>query len=87
MPKEDFAAKRSRYTEEQTAFALKQAELGTPVGEVVRKMWTTEKACYNWKKKYGAASLNSGGLSSLRKKIKTCQQILPLPRGTERIHE
>jgi putative transposase len=30
--------KRSRYTEEQIAFALRQAESGTPVSEVIRKM-------------------------------------------------
>jgi hypothetical protein len=35
MMKEDFAMKRSKYTEEQIAFALKQAELGTPVNEVI----------------------------------------------------
>ena len=30
--------KKSRYTEEQIAYALRQAETGTPVAEVVRKM-------------------------------------------------
>jgi putative transposase len=30
--------KKSRYTEEQIAFALKQAETGTPVSEVIRRM-------------------------------------------------
>jgi putative transposase len=30
--------KKSKYTEEQIAFGLKQAELGTPVEEVCRKM-------------------------------------------------
>ncbi|MCG1040135.1 transposase, partial [Mycetohabitans sp. B7] len=30
--------KKSRYTEEQITFALKQAELGTPAAEVCRKM-------------------------------------------------
>ena len=30
--------KKSRYTEEQIAFALKQAETGTPVAEVIRRM-------------------------------------------------
>lgn len=29
--------RKSRYTEEQITFALKQAELGTPVEEVCRK--------------------------------------------------
>ncbi len=30
--------KKSRFTEEQIAYALKQAGLGTPAGEVCRKM-------------------------------------------------
>jgi putative transposase len=54
--------KRSKYTEEQIAFALKQAELGTPVNEVIRKMGITEQTYYNWKKKYGGL-----GLSELRR--------------------
>ena len=43
--------KKSRFTEEQIAFALKQAELGTPVAEVIRKMGISENTFYNWKKK------------------------------------
>jgi putative transposase len=45
--------KKSRYTEQQIAFALKQAELGTPVDEVCRKMGISDATFYNWKKKYG----------------------------------
>ncbi|HAX09523.1 MAG TPA: IS3 family transposase [Marinobacter hydrocarbonoclasticus] len=45
--------KRSRYTEEQIAFALKQAELGTSVPEVCRKMGVSDATFYNWRKKYG----------------------------------
>ncbi len=30
--------KKSRYTEEQIAYAMKQAETGTPVAEVIRRM-------------------------------------------------
>jgi len=43
----------SKFTEEQIAFALKQAETGTPVKEVLRKMGVTEQTFYRWKKKYG----------------------------------
>lgn len=32
--------KKSRYTEGQISFALKQAETGTPVAEVIRRMRT-----------------------------------------------
>ncbi len=44
--------KRSRYTEEQIAFALRQAEGGAPVGEVCRKMGISENTFYRWKRKY-----------------------------------
>jgi len=45
--------KRSNYTEEQIAFALKQAELGTPISEVRRKLGIAEQTFYRWKSKYG----------------------------------
>lgn len=50
--------KKTRYTEEQIAFALKQAETGTRVGEVCRKMGISEATFYNWKKKF--AGLGGG---------------------------
>ena len=45
--------KRSKFTEQQIAFALKQAELGTPDEEVCRKKGITDATIYNRKKKYG----------------------------------
>ena len=45
--------KQSNYTEEQIAFALKQAELGTPISEVCRKLGIAEQTFYRWKSKYG----------------------------------
>jgi putative transposase len=45
--------KRSKFTEEQIAFALKQAELGTSVEEVCRKMGISDATFYVWRKKYG----------------------------------
>ncbi len=45
--------KTSKFTEAQIAFALKQAELGTKVEEVCRKLGISEATFYNWKKKYG----------------------------------
>ncbi len=35
--------KRSRFTDQQIAFALQQAEQGTPVGVVIRKMGISEQ--------------------------------------------
>lgn len=54
--------KKSKFTEEQIAFALRQAESGTTVGEVCRKMGISEATFYNWKKKYGGL-----GVSELRR--------------------
>jgi putative transposase len=45
--------KKSAFTDEQIAYALKQAETGTPVAEVVRRMGIAEQTFYRWKKKYG----------------------------------
>ena len=44
--------KRSKFTEQQIAFALQQAESGTPIGEVCRKMGIFEQTFYRWKKKF-----------------------------------
>ncbi|CAD17708.1 transposase [Ralstonia pseudosolanacearum] len=54
--------KTSKFTEAQIAFALKQAELGTKVEEVCRKLGISEATFYNWKKKYGGV-----GPSELRR--------------------
>ena len=45
--------KRSRFSEQQIAFILRQAEEGTPVAEVCRKAGVSEATYYNWRKKYG----------------------------------
>lgn len=44
--------KKSKFTEDQIAFALKQAELGTSVEEVCRKMGISDATFYVWRKKY-----------------------------------
>jgi len=50
------AVKNSRYTDEQIAYALKQAEPGTPVAEVCRKMGISDATFYNWRTKFGGLS-------------------------------
>ena len=50
--------KKSNYTEEQIAFALKQAELGTPISVVCRKLGIAEQTFYRWKSKYGGMEVN-----------------------------
>ncbi|PKB88673.1 Hin recombinase [Ewingella americana] len=48
--------KKSRFTEEQIVFALKQAELGTSVPDVCRKLGILDATFYTWRKKYGGIS-------------------------------
>ncbi len=45
--------KKTKFTEEQIAFALRQAETGTRVAEVCRKLGISDATFYNWRKKYG----------------------------------
>ena len=52
MPEGSFAMKKKRFTEEQIAFALRQADSGTPVEEVIRRLGVSEATFYRWKKKY-----------------------------------
>lgn len=54
--------KKSKFTEEQIAFALKQAESGTRVEEVCRKMGISQATFYAWRKKFGGL-----GISELRR--------------------
>jgi len=56
--------KRSRYSDEQIAYALRQAESGTPVADVCRTLGVSEATFYVWKKKY--ANLGATELRELR---------------------
>jgi len=50
--------RKSRFTEEQIAHALRQAESGTSVTEVCRAMGITEQTYYRWKKSYGGLGVH-----------------------------
>jgi len=54
--------KRSKFSEEQVAYALRQAEGGTPVADVCRQTGISEATFFNWKKKYAHL-----GVSELRR--------------------
>ena len=44
--------KKPRFTEQQIAHALRQAERGAPAAEVCRKLGVSEATFYAWKKRY-----------------------------------
>ena len=50
--------KRTKFTDEQIAFALRQGETGTRVSEICRKMGISEATYYDWKKKYGGLGVS-----------------------------
>jgi putative transposase len=54
--------KKSKFTEDQIAFALRQGDRGAPVAEVCRKMGVSEATYFRSKRKYGGL-----GPSELRK--------------------
>jgi putative transposase len=43
---------KTRFTEAQIAFALRQATNGTAMAEIIRKMGITEQTFYRWKRQY-----------------------------------
>lgn len=56
--------RKSKFTEEQISFALRQADTGVSVEEVCRKVGVTQATFYAWKKKY--AGVGATELRSLR---------------------
>lgn len=54
--------KKSTFTEEQITYAIRQVELGSPVGDVCRKLGISEQTFYRWKKKFAGM-----GIAELRR--------------------
>lgn len=54
--------KKSKFTEPQIIFALKQSETGTRVDDICRQLGISQATFFNWKKKYGGL-----GVTELRK--------------------
>ncbi|HBP87742.1 MAG TPA: hypothetical protein DD706_08610 [Nitrospiraceae bacterium] len=44
--------KQKRFSVQQVVAVLKQAEVGTPVADLIRKVGITEQTFYRWKKRY-----------------------------------
>jgi putative transposase len=54
--------KKSKFTEEQIAFALRQADTGTKTEEICRQLGISPATFYTWRKKYGGL-----GVADLRR--------------------
>jgi putative transposase len=54
--------KKSKFTEAQIIYAIKQSETGIRVDEICRQLGISTATFFNWKKKYGEL-----GISELRK--------------------
>jgi putative transposase len=54
--------RKSRFTEEQIAYALRQVEAGTPVTQLCRKMGISEQTFYVWKRRFAGM-----GVAELKK--------------------
>jgi putative transposase len=56
--------RKSRYSDEQIAAALRQAEAGTSIAEITRKLGISEATFYAWRKRFG--SLGTPEIRELR---------------------
>ncbi len=54
--------KRSRFSEEQIIYAIRQVESGTPIGDRCRQLGVSEATFSTWKKNYAHL-----GVSELRR--------------------
>jgi len=54
--------KKSRFKDEQIAFALRQAESGVSPAEICRKLGISQQTFYRWKKKFAGL-----GVAELRR--------------------
>ena len=55
---------KRKFSDEQIAFALRQADGGTAIGEICRKMGVAEATFYRWKKIY--AGMGVSGIRRLK---------------------
>ena len=54
--------RRTRFSEEQIAFALRQAEAGTALEDICRKLGISQATFFRWKKKFAGL-----GVAELRR--------------------
>jgi putative transposase len=66
--------RKSRYTEEQIIFALKEHETGKTTAQICRKLGVSEQTFYRWKAKFGGMDVADAkrlkGLEEENRKLK-----------------
>jgi putative transposase len=50
--------KKSKFSEEQIAYAVRQVEAGMPPADICRQLGVSEATFYIWKKKYAHLGVN-----------------------------
>ena len=73
--------KRSKFSEEQIVYAIRQAESGTPFGDLCRQLGVSDATFYTWKKKY--AHLGVSELRRLRQGHGPGPRSITVDYGTE----
>jgi putative transposase len=72
--------KKTKFSDEQIAYILRQVEGGTPAVEVCRQNGISEQTFYRWKKKYagmGVAELRRlRQLEAENRKLKQRQEVI-----------
>ena len=69
--------KKSRFTEQQIAYSLRQAESGVPIEEITRKMGVTQATFYRRKKKFaGMGVAEVRRLKQLEEENKKLKQLV-----------
>lgn len=74
--------KKQRFSTEQIVSVLKQAELGLPVADLVRRFGVTEQTFYTWKRQY--AGLASDQVRKLKQVVEENGLVTVLRRSLER---
>jgi putative transposase len=69
--------RKSKFSEEQIAMALRQAEAGTPVEEICRKLGVSSATSFRWRKVYGSLGVPElRGLRQLREENKKLEHLV-----------
>ncbi len=76
---EEKRMKKSRFTEAQIGYALRQAEAGTPVGDVCRQLGVSEATFCVWKKKFANLGVTESRklrmLEASERRLRPCQSV------------